>query len=255
MSFRISTGRLRAASASRSCGLNAKRTSPSGEPFMSSARTRPSCCEPAFARSTFTVSEPAALSAALSASACATPPSITVTVRLPTIPARPVTNSPARPSCTPSDNQTSSASGVRRQETRQRRQARRCARPHAASARAFATTTRAAAAGCSGDAAAGFRYRNDRDRAAVGFGARQHVFAGADARVPGRGRGPAVIDQKRERRRSAGGRDRKDSTSVRRRRRSARRRAKAAAASATTACAPASLPWARCRTAAAPAGN
>ena len=84
----------------------------------------------------------------------------------------------------------------------------------------FRNTTRAAAGRLHGDAAAGFRYRDDGDRAAVGFGARKHVFAGADARVPGRGRGPAVVDQQRERRSIRRRSRRQDSTSVRRRRRS-----------------------------------
>ncbi len=82
MSLRISTGRSSLASVSRSPALKAKGASPSGSPFRSSARTTPLSL-PSVARRTFTVSAPAALSAAASARAGSMPPSTTVIGALP----------------------------------------------------------------------------------------------------------------------------------------------------------------------------
>ena len=50
-----------------------------------------------------------------------------------------------------------------------------------------------------GDVAPDIGQGNDRDTPIVGLGARDQIFGGADARVPGGGRAPAVIDQQRER--------------------------------------------------------
>ena len=103
--------------------------------------------------------------------------------------------------------------------------------------------------------AAGFRHRQDRDAATVGFGAREDVVGGADTRIPACGGRPAVVDQQHERAWRRRMSRPADSTAGPRRRGSPARQARAAAASATTACAPASLPSARCRTAAASAGS
>ncbi len=45
-----------------------------------------------------------------------------------------------------------------------------------------------------------FGERNERHRAMIAFRARYDVFGGAQARVPGGGRGPAVVDEDRDRR-------------------------------------------------------
>ena len=71
------------------------------------------CSVPAVvARSTFTVSAPAALSAAASACAVGSPPVTTLTERPSTALARPSTNSEPRPRSTPSDSQMISMFGV-----------------------------------------------------------------------------------------------------------------------------------------------
>ena len=72
------------------------------------------------------------------------------------------------------------------------------AQPHARGARRFER-----------DVAADLRQRDDRDAATVGLGARDQVLGGADARVPGGGRAPAVVDQERERRGGLRGRERR----------------------------------------------
>ena len=100
------------ASVSRSPVLNANGASPSGKPFRSMALTMPFSIEPVCARSTFTVSAPAALSAAASACATATPPETTVSGRLPILSVRPDTKAEPLPRSTPSDSQTMSRSGV-----------------------------------------------------------------------------------------------------------------------------------------------
>ena len=50
-----------------------------------------------------------------------------------------------------------------------------------------------------GDVAIGLRQRQDRDAAIVGFGARDHLVSGSQARVPGRCRGPAVVEHDQQR--------------------------------------------------------
>src|SRR5436309_1904318 len=112
MSLRISTGMVSSASLSRSPSLKVNEVSPSGRPLRSSARTVPVSPAPLLARKTFTVSAPAALSAAASARAPATPPSITVMDRCSMSRPSAATNSLPPPSSTPSESQTSSTSGV-----------------------------------------------------------------------------------------------------------------------------------------------
>ena len=112
MSFLISTGRLISASVSRSSSLKAKRVSPSGRPFRSSARITPSSVPPVEARSTFTESPPAALSAAASACAVGSPPVTMETLRPSVARAKPVTNSEPRPRSVPSESQITSMSGL-----------------------------------------------------------------------------------------------------------------------------------------------
>ena len=92
--------------------------------------------------------------------------------------------------------------------------------------------------------------RNDRDAAIVGLGARDQVFGGAQPRVPGGGRGPAVVDQQRERRARLRGGERRIPQRAGGREDQQRGEREAQQASATTACAPASLPSAGCRAAA-----
>ena len=112
MSLRISTGRSNVASVSRSLPLKANGASPSGRPFGSSARTRPISLSLRPARSTFTVSEPAALSAAVSACAGATPPSTTV-MDLPcvSLPSSAMNSAPLATS-TPSESHSNSTEGA-----------------------------------------------------------------------------------------------------------------------------------------------
>src|SRR6266404_5398505 len=112
MSLRISTGIVSSASLSRSPSLKVNEVSPSGRPLRSSARTVPVSPAPLLARKTFTVSAPAALSAAASARAPATPPSITVMGRCSMSRPSAATNSLPPPRSTPSESQTSSTSGV-----------------------------------------------------------------------------------------------------------------------------------------------
>ena len=111
-SLRISTGRSIEASASRSLALNANGASPSGSPLRSMALTRPFSAGPVCGRSTFTVSAPAALSAAASACGMAMPPETTVSGWLPIACLRPATNSAPLPRSTPSESQTISTSGA-----------------------------------------------------------------------------------------------------------------------------------------------
>ena len=59
------------------------------------------------------------------------------------------------------------------------------------------------------DIARGFRQRQHGNAAVVGFGARDEFIGGAQPRIPGRGGGPAVVEQNQKRRGAARGRDRR----------------------------------------------
>ena len=76
----------------------------------------------------------------------------------------------------------------------------------------FGLIRRSRAGGAGGlqrNVAVGVRQRHERDAAAVGLGAGDEILGGADARVPARGGGPAVVDQDQQRRAAVRGRDRR----------------------------------------------
>ncbi len=110
MSLRISTGRSKRASVSRSSGLNANEASPSDRPLRSSARTVPASAAPGEARSTFTLNAPTAFSAPVSARAPGMPPATIVSGRSSSSCARLLTKSAPLPRSTESDSQMSSTS-------------------------------------------------------------------------------------------------------------------------------------------------
>ncbi len=176
--------------------LKANGASPSGRPLRSSARTTPFSAPPASARSTFTVSAPAALSAAASACAGGRPPVTTVSGR------SPVTRCEAGDEFRaaaeidavgePDQLDMSGVRGKKRAISRQRVGALDGMRLRL---ELLAAATRAAPAICSEISRVGLRQRHERDAAVVGLGARDDVVGGAQARVPGRGGGPAVVDQ------------------------------------------------------------
>ena len=203
----------------------------------------PSSLPPVVARSTFTVSAPAALSAAASACAVGRPPVDHGERRGPRARgASPSTNSEPRPRSMPSDSQTTSMSGVAASKRAivgsASVRSTACGlglswlQPHARGGRRSAAKCRGAAS----------RQRHERDAAVVGLGAGDDVVGGAQPRVPAGGGGPAVVDQQRERRRAARGGDRRIPQRSGGGEDDQRGEQRAAAASATTACAPASLP-------------
>ena len=149
MSLLISTGRLISASVSRSPSLKAKRASPSGRPLRSSARMTPSSVPPVEARSTFTVSAPAALSAAASACAVGSPPVTMETVRPSVARARPVDEFRAAAEIDAVGEPDHLHVGAWRRAGARWSAARRCARRRAASGLSCLSRTRAAAGGCS----------------------------------------------------------------------------------------------------------
>ena len=112
ISLRISTGKVIEAVVERSEAPNENGASPSGRPLRSWARTVPVSGLPASARSTFTVSAPAAFSAPASASAGGRPPSTTMILRSPISLPRSATKALPLPRSIPSESQTSSAFGV-----------------------------------------------------------------------------------------------------------------------------------------------
>ena len=122
ISLRSSTGRSKRASVSRSDALKANGASPSGRPLRSSARTVPFSAAPVAARSTLTLSAPAALSAPVNARASGMPPATTVIGCSPTACASSFTKSAPWPRSMPSDSQTNSTFGLPGQKLRQRRQ-------------------------------------------------------------------------------------------------------------------------------------
>ena len=128
--------------------------------------------------------------------------------RVPTMRFRPSTKPAPLPRSTPSDSQTISTSGVALMK-----------RSISGSASTRSTAcgfglsclicTRAAPATLQRNIARGFRQRQHGDAAIVGFGARDQFIGGAQARIPGRGRRPAVVEQDQQRRGLAGGRERR----------------------------------------------
>ena len=111
-SLRISTGRSITASVSRSPDLKLKGASPNGRPLRSMALTIPMSPAPVCARSTFTVSAPAALSAAASACGIGSPPSTMLSGWFPIARFKPSTNVAPLPRSTPSDSHTTSTFGA-----------------------------------------------------------------------------------------------------------------------------------------------
>ena len=258
MSLRISTGSVRSASVSVVLGLEGERwLSPSGRPLRS-RRAHGAGFGAAGRRAQHLDGERACGVVGGSAHArAATPPSITVSCRVPECAAQALRRSRCRRrESTPSDSQTISACRGGVEKARRARAARRCVRPHRACGLICLSAHARCARRLERDIAAGFRQRHERDAAAVGLGPRHQVVGGAQARVPGAGGRPAVVDHAapaapwrsrgRDRRipQRAGGRDDDQRGERQAQQREPPRRARAA-----------SPPWARCRTVAGSAGN
>ena len=195
MSLRISTGRSNSAAVSRSPAVKVKRASPSGRPLRSRARTTP--LSPPLGRGAQDLDAERAgrvlgrrerarrLDAAVDhgdrAAAGGAREPFDEFVRPPEVDA---VGEPEQLDV-----------GRRGEEARDRRQRLGALdrvrlrpdlpEPHACGARRFER-----------DVACRLRQRHDGDAGLVGLGARDQVLGGAHAPVPGRGRGPAVVDQR-----------------------------------------------------------
>ena len=216
MSLRISTGRSSCASVSRSLDLKVKAGFAERQSLeVEGAHDAGVVAAGRWARSTFTVSAPAALSAAASACAGRMPPSTTVIGRLSARRASAPTNSPARPASTPSESQTISTSPVA---------ARKRSSAGSASVRStvcgFGLIRRSRAARRPAVSSEMSRSVFDSGTIATprpsASARRDQILGGAQARVPGRGGAPAVVDQQQQRRAAAARSRSADSTAVRR---------------------------------------
>ena len=203
MSLRSSTGRSNDASVSVSCGPNAKRASPIGEAFWSSARTVPMAM-PLSVRSTFTVILAAAFSAATSASGEEVPPSNTVRLRSPMVLPRPADEFLAATGVDAVGQPGDLAVAGCFQEAIDRGQGldaldrirlwRELPQRDARGARRHQC-----------DVAGRLGQRHQRNRAAVVLGIGDQLVGGPDPDVPVRCRAPAVVEHDHQRR-LAGGR-------------------------------------------------
>ncbi len=220
MSLRISTGRSKCASVSRSPALKANGASPSGRPLRSSARTVPVSAAPAAARSTLTLSAPAALSAAVSAWApgnaagdnrdrtAARSPCAKLLDEFGAVAEIGAVGQPDQFGVLASRREARQSHGSASARSTVYGIGLHLMQPHARRTR-----------GLQRNIARPLGQRNERHGAAIVLRARDDVVGGAHPRIPGRGGRPAVVDQDRERRARSGRRQAADATADRRRRR------------------------------------